>query len=551
MAFVKAVFGWIGRRAMLFGLLVAAFALQQVIVRSSVTFRDLRQTVAALEIGARGLPAFTAAAIDQNNRAVADAQRSSIVELDRRIVDATRARDEGVAACRVNPAVLLVRSGAEGVLKGRQRCIAAALHDREIVALRVLRDTAAIRRPGETLRQAMRRQAATMREQAALNRAAVTRIGVLRKQTFGEYRYAAELRRLQETARVSNASYLAAKANGERLIAGQNRIARATERTAEATRAVRAGLDRFVAGKREELSGTAVERAHSWAEWLGLDRLLRSAAIAFVAIVATPYLIRILFYWLLAPIAERRPVIRLRVPGGPVPLAPPSTTSIGIRLAADEELLVRQDYLQATAADAAKRTRWLLDWRHPLTSLAAGLWFLTRIRGDATLTTVSAVRDAFAEVTVLTLPQGSACVLQPRALAAVAQPIGRPVKVTAHWRLGSLHAWLTLQLRYLVFHGPVRLAIKGGRGVRVEPAERGRVFGQDQLVGFGAGLGYSVARTETFWPYFFGREPLFRDRVAEAEGVLIIEEAPMAGRKGGIGRGLEGAVDAAMKVFGV
>lgn len=53
---------------------------------------------------------------------------------------------------------------------------------------------------------------------------------------------------------------------------------------------------------------------------------------------------------------------------------------------------------------------------------------------------------------------------QPRALAAVAQPIGRLLRVTGHWRLLSLNSWLTVQLRYLVFHGPARLVVQGGRG---------------------------------------------------------------------------------------
>jgi hypothetical protein len=162
------------------------------------------------------------------------------------------------------------------------------------------------------------------------------------------------------------------------------------------------------------------------------------------------------------------------------------------------------------------------------------------------------VNDAFAEVSVLELAEGAACVLQPRALVAVVQRVGRPVRITSHWRLGSLHAWLTLQLRYLMFHGPARLVIKGGRGVRVERAERGRVFGQDQLIGFSAELAYSVTRNETFWPYFVGREPLLRDKVEAGDGILVIEEAPIAGRdRASPRRGLEGAADVLLKAVGL
>jgi hypothetical protein len=124
--------------------------------------------------------------------------------------------------------------------------------------------------------------------------------------------------------------------------------------------------------------------------------------------------------------------------------------------------------------------------------------------------------------------------------------------ITSHWRLFSLNAWLTMQLRFIVFHGPGCLVVRGGRGVRVEPAAAGRIFGQDQLVGFSADLAYSVTRTETFAPYLFGREQLFKDKVEQGAGVLIIEEAPLAGRKGGeVRRGLEGAFDAGLKAVGL
>ena len=284
--------------------------------------------------------------------------------------------------------------------------------------------------------------------------------------------------------------------------------------------------------------------------------VLVKAAILLAGIILMPYAIRLLFYFVLAPLAERRAAVRLPRPNGsaPVSLEAPqrSVTSAPIKLGAGEELLVRQGFLQTTSSAGAKATRALLDWRHPFSSLASGLAFLTRIRGDGETTTVSAVHDPFAEVAVLDLPAGSACVLQPRALVAVVQPTERPLRITTHWRIGSLHAWLTLQLRYLMFHGPARLVIKGGRGVRIERAERGRVFGQDQLVGFSPDLAYSVTRTETFWPYFIGLEPLLKDKVEAGGGILIIEEAPVAtGGRASSRKGLEGAADALLKAVGL
>lgn len=92
-----------------------------------------------------------------------------------------------------------------------------------------------------------------------------------------------------------------------------------------------------------------------------------------------------------------------------------------------------------------------------------------------------------------------------------------------------------MQRRYIVVHGPARLVVKGDRGVRVERAERGRIFGQHQLVGFSTDLAYSATRVETIWPYFLGPEPLLKDRVLTGQGVLIVEEAPFPARRRGEG----------------
>lgn len=312
---------------------------------------------------------------------------------------------------------------------------------------------------------------------------------------------------------------------------------------------VRAAIGRERAGAQ----GSLRQAFDHWAQRVRLTDALVKAAVALALILLSPFLIRLFCWFVAAPVVMRRPHVRIaRAATAPIEPVEPSLSSVGLRLQPGEELLVRQGFLQSTSDAGVKSTRWLLDLRHPFTSIAAGLTFLTRIRGTGEQTTISATHDPFAEVTILTLPAGASCVLHPRALAAVAQPTAHPLRMSSHWRLLSLNAWLTLQLRFLVFKGPARLVLKGGRGIRIERAERGRVFGQDQLVGFSTDLGYSVTRSETFWPYFLGREPLLKDRVTAGEGVLVLEEAPMASRRSGrTPRGIEGAIDAVMKVFGV
>ncbi len=553
MTAIKRLFGWLGRKAILYVLLVAALIAHQFLLPSWRSHGEFRREVRLLQAGTPSIDSFTRGLVDEANKAVVAAQNESVAALDKRIAEATTTQREAESRCR-SDLVAAFKGGAQGVLDNQKACFTARMQQRQITALTQLRDTADARRPGESLRQAVRRHTMTMRSAAASYRRLAAKENRLRSKPLGRFRHAEELKGIDKSKAAATAVASAARARADHLIEARKIVAGADKTLRQDAKDLWAKYSAFVEKRSSELSGTVIERARGFAARVGLGAKLRAAAIALAVIIASPFLIRLFCYFVLAPLAMRRAAIRVRVPGGgaAIPLAERSATSVPVRLAAGDELLVRQGFLQTTSHAGTKQTQWALSWRHPLTSLATGLVLLTRIRGDGEVTTVSAVRDPFAEVTILTLPEGTACVLQPRALAAVVQPIGRRLRVTSHWRLGSLNAWLTLQLRYIVFHGPARLVVKGGRGVRVERAERGRVFGQEQLVGFSADLAYSVTRTETFWPYLFGQESLLKDRVEAGEGVLIIEEAPFSGRgAGGSRRGLEGLVDAGMKVFGM
>lgn len=568
---IAGLFGWLARKGLLYLLLVAALVaatlftpwIESQWTRPGATrerLADLARIDAQLAGERRAAARDLRGSVERMRGAGVAAIDARLAEARRRLTRLERERPRAGVAARY------LRGGAAMVLADQRRELDIAVARQEIASLTAARalavaDTDLVRYRDLAARaraaDAEGRACALARGEAErferewlgsrqlLDRRRAATIAARRDQLCG--RYQASRRGVQaEIAARGNARE--ARRRAERLLDLQARNADA------AIAATAAPLD---AQRREDqalLQGTFRRKAELFAERIDLGGKMRAAALALLAIIATPYLIRLFFFHILAPIAVRRPAIRLGVPGGRGAAMPPaerSTTSVGLRLAPGEELLVRQDYLQSLSQTGAKATRWLLDWRHPLSSIATGLIFLTRISGTSEVTTVSAVRDPFAEVTLLTLPEGGACVLQPRALAAVAQPIGRPLRITSHWRLLSLHAWLTLQLRYLVFHGPARLVLKGGRGVRVELAEAGRMFGQDQLVGFSAELAYSVTRTETFWPYFFGREPLFNDRVEAGDGVLIVEEAPLASRDGAGRGGLQGAFEAALKLVGL
>lgn len=290
-----------------------------------------------------------------------------------------------------------------------------------------------------------------------------------------------------------------------------------------------------------------------------IKKSLPLALAVLAGILLMPLFIRALFYFVLAPLASRLPPIRI-LPNEQAPAiapAPPSSVSVALDVAPGQELLVQPGYLQSSSQPARKETKWFLNPRLPFASIASGMFALTRVRpeGDSsTHVVVSSQDDALGEVGVIELPEGAAMVIQPRSLAAIVKPEGEPVHITRHWRLGSLHAWLTLQLRYLVFHGPCRLILKGCRGVRAEEPRpnQPRLINQAATLGFSANLDYKTVRCETFVPYLRGREELFNDLFAGGPGRYVYEEMPSrGGGRGTSGRGLEGFTDAVLKAFGI
>lgn len=319
-----------------------------------------------------------------------------------------------------------------------------------------------------------------------------------------------------------------------------------------------ADIQAFLAPIGTDLSGLEREiRANWWSKVRQpVTKVLPLALGILAGVIAAPLLIKSFLYYIIAPLASRRRPITLLPDSGPgstADQAPPSSVSLAVIIDQHQELLVHPEYLQSTADAASKGTKWLLDWSIPISSLSSGMVALTRVRSESSQTSVvSAMKEPLSELRLITIPAGSAMVLQPHNLAGLVQARDCPVRITRHWRLGSLVAWLTLQLRFLVFHGPVTLIVKGCRGVRIEQAQGGRSINQAATVGFTASLAYSVRRYETFMPYLLGKQELFNDNFSGEPGCLVYEESPNFGKKSGItGRGLEGILDAFLKVFGI
>ena len=301
--------------------------------------------------------------------------------------------------------------------------------------------------------------------------------------------------------------------------------------------------------------------ARRWKELLPV--FWTAVGIVFVAIAAS-IAIKMLLYFAIAPMASRRPPIQILPNADGVirsgsghdaacDSGKVSSVSLPITLKEHEELLIQAEYLQSTSYRAEKRTQWFLNLAIPYSSILAGMFLLTRVRSpEADRVVVSATKDPLSEVSVIELSDGAAFVCQPRSLIGVIQDRSHPILITPHWRANNLQSWLTMQLRFLVFHGPGRLIVSGCRGVRLESAGTGRLINQAATLGFSANICYANTRCETFLAYLMGKEDLFNDIFTGESGFYLYEEMPNLKHKSGItGRGLEGIADAVLKLFGI
>lgn len=310
---------------------------------------------------------------------------------------------------------------------------------------------------------------------------------------------------------------------------------------------------------------------------ISYQRILPTILLAAVLIWITPLIWKVFRYYLVAPLLLLGKPIRLRREHCPLPRLSPRNVSQILNLAPGEHAMVKPEFLQASDESLRRRTRWLLDWHIPFTSMACSLAMITELRNRTEdfggILTVSSQEKVDIELTALQLPEKGRLILRPRYLAAVAKQQTHPMRIRRHWRLFHIHSWLTLQFRYFEFEGPCRLVLWGSRGVRMETLRRpAELFGEETAsletvnspaikphqarrtnkhatIGFTPDLAYHSARAETFWAYARGQNPLFDDLFI-GEGVFLCQEVSTPAEKGLLRRWSESFWDGFLKLFG-
>ena len=203
-------------------------------------------------------------------------------------------------------------------------------------------------------------------------------------------------------------------------------------------------------------------------------------------------------------------------------------------------MVIKESFLQGSKGGLEKKFRLVWNWKYPVTSLLCGLVALTRIRclsekeNESKTVTFSHQEEGMIEVAMVTLKEGEQLVFRPLFLAGMIYREGELPWIRSRWIFNQLHAWVTLQFRYFIVTGPVRLLFTAGRGIqeeKIEGTEESFRINRNLTIGFSPSLEYRSRRAETLMAYVLGKNPLFDDYFSK-EGRLYNQQIAGLGEEG-------------------
>jgi hypothetical protein len=271
--------------------------------------------------------------------------------------------------------------------------------------------------------------------------------------------------------------------------------------------------------------------------WLGKNWLEQSLSLVknqlfyavwtLIAAILTPLLVRAVM-WVSAKAGRHLGSISIFPDSDPNISVSESSTTCKIDLTVGTELLVHPDYPLSKSDGLQSTTQAILDRTKLLVSLASGMYYLTRVVTQTAGTAVLSVpqSDPMSRLSVVELPSNSSLVLRPRYLVGVVQAADRPLTITSHYRFFNSASWLAMQFRYIVFHGPGKVILKGSQGVVAEVVQTSLESNRHLTIGYSANLAYSVIRRSDFWPFVFGHVFLGGERFSGQKGIVLSSATP-------------------------
>ncbi len=257
-------------------------------------------------------------------------------------------------------------------------------------------------------------------------------------------------------------------------------------------------------------------------------------AVFIVYLVGDVVLAAILYYGWATWVSRGRPV-QLATQGNASPVVSESAVVVDTTLWPGEVLWVRPRLLHAADDGLSRRTKFLLDWRAPLSCMAGGLSRMVELRNtrsDGERNVVFANGDDhFAELALVSVPEGGAFVLRAGFLMGLIVGREQAPVIRRHWRLFSWQSWVSGRFGYFEFSGPCRLLVSCVRALHADTLlarDDGkpvmRRVAQAGIIGFSPRVEFKPVRSEGFLRYCRGRAPLF-DLHLVGPGVVLSREA--------------------------
>ena len=275
-----------------------------------------------------------------------------------------------------------------------------------------------------------------------------------------------------------------------------------------------------------------------------------------VSIVFSPLLVNGIIFFGLAKLVERSYRVRLN-DSSSMPLlevcAPKDL--IEVDLDASSELLLKPEFIRNVPDNLNANTRALFNYSIPITSLASGLYMLTRFRtkgrSESVAVKLSESSGTETKLSIIELEESSEVVLSPRHIVGIMQDKDKPLQIYSRWLLFKPSAWLAGQLRVLVLKGPAKIILQGTRGIFLQKVTPSRPCSCEGVIGYSANLVLESSRTETFWAFHRNKRELLKHRFSEADGAVLQEIHPQRKRVNISGWSFQRLGDVILSVFGI
>jgi uncharacterized protein (AIM24 family) len=233
-----------------------------------------------------------------------------------------------------------------------------------------------------------------------------------------------------------------------------------------------------------------------------------------------PLINRLFWYFLPGSWVEHRPPYQLTTEGEAkeINFVFDSSKQLKIQLAQDELISIKQNCYNSFDEQLQRKNRFLWDPKAWLISYSAEMINMTDFHnpkpelGQITLIAPKA-ED---ELCKITLEQCHGLILKPGQIIAIKGDI----QLSTQWNFFSIHNWLRLVFRHIIFSGTgeIYLYLHGGGDEIIGESLR---IKEDHLVGYQTSCPVGLVRNENLWHYLLGKCNLFDYRFNSDKFILM------------------------------